>query len=37
MKLMNEITSDYAGRITRAIPENGELVSLGQELFWIDP
>ncbi len=37
MKLMNEITSDYAGRITRIIPENGELVSLGQELFWIEP
>ncbi len=37
MKLMNEITSDYAGRITRVIPENGELVSLGQELFWIEP
>jgi len=37
MKLMNEITSDYAGRITRILPENGELVSLGQELFWIEP
>jgi len=37
MKLMNEITSDYAGRITRIFPENGELVSLGQELFWIEP
>jgi acetyl-CoA carboxylase biotin carboxyl carrier protein len=37
MKLMNEITSDYAGRVTRVIPENGELVSLGQELFWIEP
>jgi len=37
MKLMNEITSDYAGRITRVIPENGELVSLGQDLFWIEP
>jgi acetyl-CoA carboxylase biotin carboxyl carrier protein len=37
MKLMNEITSDYAGRITRIIPENGELVSLGQELIWIEP
>jgi acetyl-CoA carboxylase biotin carboxyl carrier protein len=37
MKLMNEITSDYAGRIVRIIPENGELVSLGQELFWIEP
>jgi len=37
MKLMNEITSDYAGRVTRIIPENGELVSLGQELIWIEP
>jgi acetyl-CoA carboxylase biotin carboxyl carrier protein len=37
MKLMNEITSDYSGRVVRIIPENGELVSLGQELFWIEP
>lgn len=37
MKLFNEITSDYAGIVTRAIPENGELVSLGQDLFWIEP
>ena len=37
MKLFNEITSDYAGIITRIVPENGELVSLGQELFWIEP
>ncbi len=37
MKLMNEITSDYAGVVTRIIPENGELVSLGEELFWIEP
>jgi acetyl-CoA carboxylase biotin carboxyl carrier protein len=37
MKLMNEITSDYAGVITRIIAENGELVSLGQDLFWIEP
>ncbi len=37
MKLMNEITSDYSGVITRIIPENGELVSLGEEMFWIDP
>jgi acetyl-CoA carboxylase biotin carboxyl carrier protein len=37
MKLFNEITSDYAGVVTRIIPENGELVSLGQELFWIEP
>ncbi|HET9394116.1 MAG TPA: acetyl-CoA carboxylase biotin carboxyl carrier protein [Candidatus Rubrimentiphilum sp.] len=37
MKLFNEITSDYAGIVTRIVPENGELVSLGQELFWIEP
>ncbi len=36
MKLMNEITSDYAGTVTRIIPENGELVSLNEELFWIE-
>jgi acetyl-CoA carboxylase biotin carboxyl carrier protein len=37
MKLMNEIASDYAGSVTRCLVENGELVSLGQELFWIEP
>lgn len=37
MKLFNEITSDYAGVIARIIPENGELVSMGQEMFWIEP
>lgn len=37
MKLFNEITSDHAGVVTRIIPENGELVSLGQELFWVEP
>jgi acetyl-CoA carboxylase biotin carboxyl carrier protein len=37
MKLMNEITSDHAGIITRIIPENGELVSLGEEMFWVEP
>lgn len=37
MKLFNEITSDYSGVVTRVIPENGELVSLGQEMFWIEP
>ena len=37
MKLFNEITSDYAGVVTRIIPENGELVTLGQEMFWIEP
>lgn len=37
MKLFNEIQSDYAGTIARIIPENGELVSQGQDLFWIEP
>lgn len=37
MKLFNEITSDHAGVVTRIVPENGELVTLGQELFWIEP
>jgi acetyl-CoA carboxylase biotin carboxyl carrier protein len=37
MKLFNEITTDYAGVVSRIIPENGELVSLGQDLFWIEP
>ena len=37
MKLFNEIQSDYAGSILRIIPENGELVSQGEELFWIAP
>ncbi|HVN69996.1 MAG TPA: biotin/lipoyl-containing protein [Candidatus Binatia bacterium] len=37
MKLFNEIQSDYAGTIVRVVPENGELVSQGDELFWIEP
>ncbi len=37
MKLMNEITSDYAGIVRRILPENGALVSLSEEMFWIDP
>ena len=37
MKLMNEITTDHAGVVARILAENGELVSLGQELFWIEP
>jgi acetyl-CoA carboxylase biotin carboxyl carrier protein len=37
MKLMNEITSDYAGVVTRILPQNGELVTLGEDLFWIEP
>jgi acetyl-CoA carboxylase biotin carboxyl carrier protein len=37
MKLMNEITSEYAGIVRRILPENGELVSLGEDMFWIEP
>ncbi len=37
MKLFNEIQSDYAGTVTRIVPENGELVSQGAELLWIEP
>jgi acetyl-CoA carboxylase biotin carboxyl carrier protein len=36
MKLMNEIQTEYAGVVNRVLVENGELVSLGQELFWIE-
>jgi acetyl-CoA carboxylase biotin carboxyl carrier protein len=37
MKLFNEIQSDYSGSVARIFPENGELVSQGDELFWIAP
>jgi acetyl-CoA carboxylase biotin carboxyl carrier protein len=37
MKLFNEIQSDFAGTVVRIIPENGELVSQGEDLFWIGP
>ena len=37
MKLFNEIVSDYAGKIVRIIPQNGELVSQGDDIFWIEP
>jgi acetyl-CoA carboxylase biotin carboxyl carrier protein len=37
MKLMNEITSDHAGVVRRILPENGALVTLGEEMFWIEP
>jgi acetyl-CoA carboxylase biotin carboxyl carrier protein len=37
MKLMNEINSEFAGVVVNILVENGELVSLGQELFWIEP
>lgn len=35
MKLMNEIVSEHDGKIVKLCVEDGELVSLHQELFWI--
>ena len=37
MKLFNEIQTDFGGTIVRIIPQNGELVSQGEDLFWIGP
>ena len=37
MKLFNEIQSDHTGSVVRIVPQNGELVSQGEELFWIEP
>jgi acetyl-CoA carboxylase biotin carboxyl carrier protein len=36
MKIFNEITSDFSGTVVRIIPENGELVALGDDLLWIE-
>ncbi len=37
MKLMNEIKSDFAGRVVEALVENGQGVEYGQPLFTIKP
>jgi len=36
MKLMNEIVSEYDGKIVKICVDDGELVSLRQDLFWIE-
>jgi acetyl-CoA carboxylase biotin carboxyl carrier protein len=36
MKLMNEIVSEFDGKITKICVEDGALVALNQELFWIE-
>lgn len=36
MKLMNEIVSEFDGKIAKICVDDGALVSLGQELFWIE-
>ena len=35
MKLMNEITSDFAGTVTAIHVENGDLVTIGQPMFTV--
>lgn len=37
MKMMNEITADAGGTITKIGPQNGELVAVDEVLFWIEP
>lgn len=37
MKLMNEIESEFHGRITSILIENGQPVEFGEPLFLIDP
>ena len=37
MKMMNEITSDYAGTVARILPQNGQLVTADEDLMWIEP
>jgi acetyl-CoA carboxylase biotin carboxyl carrier protein len=36
MKLMNEIVSEFDGKIVKICAEDGALVTLNQELFWIE-
>jgi acetyl-CoA carboxylase biotin carboxyl carrier protein len=36
MKLMNEIVSEHSGKIVRICANPGDLVTLQQELFWIE-
>lgn len=37
MKLMNEIESEFNGRVAEILVENGSPVEFGQKLFLIDP
>lgn len=36
MKLMNEIVSEYGGTVIRICANDGDLVGLQQELYWIE-
>jgi acetyl-CoA carboxylase biotin carboxyl carrier protein len=37
MKQMNTIESEISGVVRAILPENGALVSLGEEMLWIEP
>ncbi|MGH8015219.1 MAG: acetyl-CoA carboxylase biotin carboxyl carrier protein [Candidatus Zixiibacteriota bacterium] len=37
MKLMNEIESEFSGRVIKIMAENGTPVEFGQDLFLIEP
>jgi acetyl-CoA carboxylase biotin carboxyl carrier protein len=37
MKLMNEIESEFSGRVVKVLVENGKPVEFGQDLFQIEP
>jgi len=37
MKLMNEIESEVAGKVTEILAENAQPVEFGQALFRIEP
>lgn len=37
MKLMNEIESEYTGRVVKVLAENAKPVEFGQDLFLIEP
>ena len=37
MKLMNEIESEYSGRVVKILVENAKPVEFGQDLFLIEP
>jgi len=37
MKLMNEIESEFRGRVVKILAENAQPVEFGQKLFLIEP
>jgi acetyl-CoA carboxylase biotin carboxyl carrier protein len=37
MKLMNEIESEVAGKVTEVLAQNGQPVEFGQALFRVEP